>query len=290
MIIDLFSIALLLYWRVLGVMDRSFCPVGVDSQASIPVLVASTDAIRSVGAVRLSSSSGYIRDNRRPLRLPINCRLEYTCPYIVGNIPNDGWWYPQCQRSLHHITSQLLLIMSLSYPYHCWRQFTGWRHISSVLSSLHHFFPKRLAAMAAFPQQPQSIAIIGGGVAGLQALRALENLPELEKIVSYPLKTMDGTQHDWIILDRSSLFFSCRRWFVSSCSFNSHELTLTSTSSNIYYRSIAYEVLTWDDMGQFAPNWPNLDGFPLFCWSNFYVFWCWLFVVRWIPCFPPTSQ
>lgn len=65
--------------------------------------------------------------------------------------------------------------------------------------------------MAAFPQQPQSIAIIGGGVAGLQALRALENLPELEKIVSYPLKTMDGTQHDWIILDRSSLFFSCRR-------------------------------------------------------------------------------
>jgi predicted NAD/FAD-binding protein len=52
------------------------------------------------------------------------------------------------------------------------------------LSSLHHFFPKRLAAMAAFPRQPQSIAIIGGGVAGLQALRALENLPQLEKIVS----------------------------------------------------------------------------------------------------------
>ena len=60
--------------------------------------------------------------------------------------------------------------------------------------------------MAAYTRQPQSIAIIGGGVAGLQALRALENLPQLEKIVSYFLKTMDGTQHDWIMLDHTLLF------------------------------------------------------------------------------------
>ena len=276
-------------------MGRSFCPVGVDSQASIPVVapwrtwhfIGSDSSELSVCPQEAAATYATIVGPwgcQSTADLSILALISLaTYRMMVDDIPNANVHYI-------HITSQLLLIMSLSYPYHCWRQFTGWRHISSVLSSLHHFFPKRLAAMAAFPQQPQSIAIIGGGVAGLQALRALENLPELEKIVSYPLKTMDGTQHDWIILDRSSLFFSCRRWFVSSCSFNSHELTLTSTSSNIYYRSIAYEVLTWDDMGQFAPNWPNLDGFPLFCWSNFYVFWCWLFVVRWIPCFPPTSQ
>ena len=197
---------------------------------------------------------------------------------MVDDIPNANVHY--IPTIVDHV---LIIFVSLLKAIH-WLT----THILSIVFTA-PFFPKRLAAMAAFPRQPQSIAIIGGGVAGLQALRALENLPQLEKIVSYPLKTMDGRQHDWIILDRSSLFFS-GRWCVSSCSFKSHELTLTSTSSNIYCRSIAYEVLTWDDMGQFAPNWPNLDGFTDFCWSNFYVFWCWLSVVRWIPCFPPTNR
>eukprot|EP00434_Breviolum_minutum_P043493 symbB.v1.2.038775.t1/scaffold6156.1/size20464/3 len=39
--------------------------------------------------------------------------------------------------------------------------------------------------MAEYPFRPQSIAIIGGGVSGLQALRALENLPQLQKIVLF---------------------------------------------------------------------------------------------------------
>ena len=45
---------------------------------------------------------------------------------------------------------------------------------------------QNLTAMAMYSQQPRSIAIVGGGVAGLQALRALQNLPQLEKIASCP--------------------------------------------------------------------------------------------------------
>lgn len=47
--------------------------------------------------------------------------------------------------------------------------------------------------MAEYPFRPQSIAIIGGGVSGLQALRALENLPQLQKIVPRPQPGVEFT-------------------------------------------------------------------------------------------------
>lgn len=62
--------------------------------------------------------------------------------------------------------------------------------------------PESAAAMAASAsRRPQSIAIIGGGVAGLQALRSLERLPQLEKIAARQLG--QGFNHQWLMGDKN---------------------------------------------------------------------------------------
>ena len=45
--------------------------------------------------------------------------------------------------------------------------------------------------------------------------------------------------------------------------------------------------MTWVSLLQSDPTWM---GFPFFVARLSMVFWCWLFVVRWIPCFPPRPN
>ena len=162
----------------------------------------------------------------------------------VGYIPKEDWWYPQCDCSLHP---------NYCWSCHCPYHGSGsWKGTSTVDYTYPQYgyscivFSRRLAE----PWQP----ILGNLKALLSlvvALLACKRCVRLRIYRSWRKLSLifwkRWMEHNmigscWIIL-----FFSCRKWFGSSCSFNSHDesTTLTSTfRSNIYCSSIVYEIWT----------------------------------------------
>lgn len=86
--------------------------------------------------------------------------------------------------------------------------------------------------MAEYPFRPQSIAIIGGGVSGLQALRALENLPQLQKIVPRP---QPGVEFTNLVGWNPTRAPQCQKVNLMSQGFNSSKQSRSQTCRCFFF-------------------------------------------------------